>query len=161
MKRTLIIFGSSLLVFLSLSCTHLGCKDEESLIYLKNNFRELYVNNYSLFSHIVHEAAKKAESCDTLSDTVNFLDLVQFCHNADFGEFFSDTIEHLCINNPKCFLDALINLGEESRITVLQELSNPVFVNEAEIEEVLMKYKNNPKYEDIINRFFSIRKYEE
>ncbi len=158
MNRALIIFGFSL-VFLSLSCTHLLCKDEESLSYLKNNFDELYSNNYSLFWNIVHSAAKKAESCHTLSETVNFLDLVQFRHNADFAEFFSDTIERLCINNPKCLFDALINLQEEFRIKVLEALSRPLFVNEAEIEEVFMKYKNNPKYEDIINRFFSIPKY--
>lgn len=130
--------------------------DENQLTFLKKNFSELYLNDYSRFWDIVHKAAKKARTCDSSIETANFIELIQFSGgNAEFNEYYSKIVEHLCISNPKCFFDSLLSLDEESKIKVIDTLRHPIFVTLKEIEDVFSKNRNIKQYEDIIRTFFS------
>jgi hypothetical protein len=132
--------------------------DENQLTFLKRNFTELYLNNYSYFWEIVHKAANKAQTCESSLETAGFIELVCFSGgNAEFNEFYNKIIEHLCISNPKCFFDSLIKLDEESRSKVIDTLHHPIFVTPKEIEDVFSKNRNVHQYEDIIKAFFSTK----
>jgi hypothetical protein len=132
--------------------------EENQLTFLKRNFTELYLKNYSYFWEIVHEAAKEAQSCESSQETASFIELVCYSGgNAEFNEFYNKIIEHLCISNPKCFFDSLVRLDEESRSKVIDTLHHPIFVRPIEIEDVFSKNRNVHEYEDIIKAFFSTK----
>jgi hypothetical protein len=129
--------------------------DEDQLIFLKKNFSGLYLNDYSRFWDIVHKAAKKAQTCDSSIETADFIELIRFSGgNAEFNEYYSEIVEHLCISNPACFFDSLLRLDKESKIKVIDVLRHPIFAKPKEIEDVFTINRNIKQYEDIVNLFF-------
>jgi hypothetical protein len=123
---------------------------------LRENFRPLYMNNYARFWRILRIAEGKARKCDSLANTANFLELARFIEgNAEVGEYFSEVIEQLCTTKPRCFFDALTRVDEESRVWTIRRLRSPTFLEEATIEKVFLRYREDPKYKDIIELYFA------
>jgi hypothetical protein len=123
---------------------------------LKENFRELYMTDYGRFSTILRIAERKARRCDSLANTTRFLAVARFIKgNAEVGEYFGEVTEKLCTNKPRCFLDALAQVDEESRAVIVRDLRTPTFLEETAIEMVFRRYRDNPKYKAIMDLYFA------
>ena len=122
---------------------------------LKRNFDRLYASDYAGFSDIIRTAAQKARSCQSSPNTASFLDLARFIHgNAEVQEYFGEVVERLCIDQPDCFFDALIRVDARSRQQIVEELRNPMFVEQSAINNAFQAYKNRPKYRRIMQLYF-------
>jgi hypothetical protein len=122
---------------------------------LSDNFETLYSKNYSLFWDILHMSAKKAQQCKSISDVFRFLELVRLqTNNAEFNEFFNETIENMCVKNSKCFFDGSIRLNTQDQIQMVKRLKSSVFVDQTEITNIFKRNKNNEKYKKFVELYF-------
>lgn len=122
---------------------------------LSENFTELYSANYSSFWKILHESASKAQKCETVTDAVHFMRLVHLnSNNAEFNEFFSETIENICIKNDKCFFESLLRLNKSDQNRIIKMLKYPLFIDQSSISETFSKWKNNKKYKKFVDLYF-------
>ena len=154
--KTFVIFRS----ILFLCCLFIFCGDvhaeNNKLEYLKNNFNNVYMSNYDQFWKILHDAQKKAESCKSIIDTAAFLSLVEIeSTGAEFNEYFNETIEKLCVEQSRCFLDALATINEKSIILTVKRLKAPLFVDSSDIDDVFKRNKSVKKYNFIIKEYFN------
>jgi len=154
-----VIVAASLLVYLVVSAESASTKvcngKHASLSCLKKNFDELYQSDYDSFFTILRSAEKKATKCDSLANTVDYLDVVRFIGgNAEVREYFSEVIEKLCTERPRCFLDALSRVNENSRSEIVRQLRNPTFLEDRAIREVFVRYKTSPRYKRIMDLYF-------
>ena len=137
-----------------------GGQSKHDLTYLKDNFSELYNQNHELFWDILNNGAENAKKCSSPTYTRDFLDLVRFFRgSAELGEFFGETVERLCVSNPKCFFDSLIKLNNEAKYKVIDMLLYPVTLQEAQVQGIFEKYKNVEKYRDDIEFFLMLSRY--
>jgi hypothetical protein len=124
--------------------------------YLRNNLSRITLDNHQQVWNILNEVAERAKTCESVPYTADFIDLVRFFSgSSELVEFFGETIEHLCISNPTCFLDSLGRLDEKAKHKVVELLLHPLIVDEKEIREVFERYKEVQEYRDIIHLFFS------
>jgi len=102
----------------------------ENLSCLMRNFDDLYHENYSYFWKILHSAKEEAKHCHSTEATSKFLSLASLrSDNAEFNEFFAESIENICIASPKCFNEAnqLLPTATQERLKMF--LSNPLFID--------------------------------
>lgn len=138
--------------------SEVACAKDAAIVCLRDNFDNLYRDNYSLFWEILHNAAKKAAQCDYGEDTSAFLMLAKLEKgNAEFNEFFSQTIEQLCIQKSKCFLDTLLVLDKTTRGAIIYRLRTPLFVEPSEIKRVFLEAKSSEKYNELSDSYLSGR----
>lgn len=132
------------------------CHREANLVCLQDNFDKLYLENYLLWSEILGNAEIKALACDSVEDTAAFLRLVKLIKgNAEFDEFFSETIEKLCIEKTKCFLDGLLRTDVPIRALLIDKLRTPLFIDSFKIDQVFREVKTNKKYRELSDIYFS------
>lgn len=132
------------------------CAKEANLGCLQSNFDKLYGENDKLFWKILRDAADKYQACNSIEDTVAFLELAIVKQgNAEFAEFFSETIEQLCVQESSCFLDGLLRVNKLTKIALLNYLRTPLFADSSVIDSVFVKAKQNRKYEEISDIYFS------
>ena len=150
-----LLFSMLLFLVFSFNCYGGGLciGREETLACLKKHSKELYSTNHELFWKIVHNAAKKAKTCENKKDTADFLSIVQITRDGEVAEFFGENIENLCLSNTKCFLEALILLEPFDQDRIIYELYNPIFKKPSEITEALSKFKANSKYKRVIDLY--------
>lgn len=131
------------------------CLGEANLVCLQDNFDTLYQENYPFFWEILHNAASKAQKCDYVKDTAAFLRLAKLeKSNAEFNEFFSQTVEQLCIKKSKCFFDGLLMVDKPTRVLLIDKLRTPLFVENSKIERVFLEAKTNKKYREISDKYW-------
>jgi hypothetical protein len=122
---------------------------------LKRNFRELYSGDHDRFFRILLAAEKGATKCDAPAKTVAFLEVAPLIQgSAEIGEYFSEVVEKLCAAKPKCFLDALARVNDETRTVIVSELRTPTFLDESLIREVFLRHRMNPRYNAIMDLYF-------
>jgi hypothetical protein len=122
-------------VLFFLLCPHTAFCEERSdssqrLSYLKENFVEFYRKDYYAFSEVLHSALKEARQCRPIEKTAEFLSLTELKSvNAEFNEFFAESIENLCLTSPECFNEAslLLPVATQERLNFF--LNNPVFLD--------------------------------
>ncbi|PKL52667.1 MAG: hypothetical protein CVV37_00265 [Nitrospira bacterium HGW-Nitrospira-1] len=165
--RLILLFLSFVMVCLTYSFGNAAetysknpCLGEANLVCLQDNFDKLYRENYPLFWKILHNAATKAQKCDSVEDTATFLRLVKLIRgsqatgSAEFEEYFSQTVEQLCIQKSKCFLDGLLMLDKSTRVLLIDMLRTPLFVDNSKIDRVFLDAKTNKKYRKISDIYF-------
>lgn len=105
----------------------------------------------------MHNTSGNAKRCDSLNDTIDFLDLVRIQNhgNAEFSEFFSEIIEWLATTNTECFLGALTNMDTPLQWRILEELRHPLFTETDLTDRIFRSYKNNEKYNSVIALYFN------
>lgn len=129
--------------------------DRANFSCLKENFNELYSTNYDLFWSILHGAAQKVKTHKNVSDITEFMELSKIIKgNAEVTEFFSKICEEFCVSNPEICLEALIQLDQEDKASILERLRNPIYLSKTEIENAFEKYKNIPKYQKNVLNYF-------
>ena len=135
------------------------CAKDATIGCLRDNFDNLYRDDYSLFWEILRNAANKAAQCEYLEDTTAFLTLVKLEKgNAEVNEFFSRAIEQLCIEKTKCFFNALLGLDSPTRVLIFHKLRTPLFVDESEIDRVFLEARSNEKYNKLSDSYFVEKK---
>lgn len=154
-----IAFLIILLVFPSFSCAQekgLCLGDNATLECAIRNFDVLYENNYKQFWKIFHEAGDKAIACHSVVDTKNFLSIAKVKKgDGEFVEFFMEIIEkNLLLNNPQCFLDALLLLDRETQKTILTSLEHPIYLSKNEVTVILSVFKGNVRYKELLSFYF-------
>jgi hypothetical protein len=131
------------------------CLNEASLECLEINFDKLYHDNYELFWDILHSAAKKAKACDSVEGTAAFLRLAILKQsNAEFTEFFNQTIEQLCLEESKCLLDGLLMVTQYTKVKLLDKLRTPLFMDSSKIDQVFLKARTDNEYKEISDIYF-------
>lgn len=133
-------------------------KSMETLGCLKTNFDELYASDYQMFWKILHSSAEQASTAGNISKLVEFLEMagVTGKGNAEFEEFFSQTIETVCVNNTEYFLDALMTMAPKSQSEVLKILQNPLFKSSEEINGSFQKVSEKGKYKSFVDTYFVV-----
>jgi len=97
---------------------------------LMRNFDDFYHKNYSDFWKVLHSSLKEAEHCRSIEATSSFLNLASLhSTNAEFNEFFAESIENLCLTSPKCFSDANNLLPKATQERLKMFLNNPLFID--------------------------------
>lgn len=125
-----------------------------SLSCLKENFDALYKKNYDLFFEILNESKKIAIKCDNFNKTADFLDLATVIKgNAEVSEFFSEALEkNLVGQKASCFLKALSFCSGDAQKSVVDQLSNPIFLTKAQLIQAIKRKKSEQRQSDLINR---------
>ena len=150
----MIIFScllSSSICFGSPLCTG----KEATLTCLKSNFDELYHTNYHGFFDILYKAEKHAINCKDTSETVAFLELVNYGkQNAEYTEYLREAIENLIQKNPECYFNAVLILDRDTKLYLIDQVRYPLFTEKKEIEHIFTKYKKNERYKEIMDIYF-------
>lgn len=123
---------------------------------LKDNFRELYSRDYDQFWEILFRAEKRALRCVSVRPAVEFLEVAGvILGNAEVGEYFSEVLETKFIKKkPKCLLDALTRVDQESRKVIIRELRIPTHLSKAEVRNVLSKFRQAEPYREVLREYF-------
>lgn len=126
---------------------------EATLRCLKDNFDALYMADYSRFFGILRTAEKNATKCDSIESTVDYLEVAPLI-DGEVAEYFNEVIEKLCTTKPRCFLDALSRVNDESRMVIIRGLRTPTFLEKSAIREIFLRYKEEPRYKLIMELYF-------
>jgi hypothetical protein len=132
------------------------CTGKQSTLQcLKRNFRDLYSSNHDRFFRILFAAEKAATKCDAPVKTIAFLEIAPLIQgSAEVGEYFSEVVEKLCTAKPRCFLDSLARVNDDTRTRIIDELRTPTFLDEAVIREAFLRYREDPRYKLIMGLYF-------
>lgn len=123
---------------------------------VKNNFNEAYVYDYKNFWKIINSSGEKAVMCNKSDDLTNFMRLIEVrkSSNAEFEEYYSQTIEKVCVENDKCFFEAMTQLSPGAQISIVKLLKAPLFQDTSLIFNVFLHNKNNKKYKKLADLYF-------
>jgi len=125
--------------------------------YLKNNYDSLYHNNYSLFSDIIVESAKKMWNSNNQKDISDFISLSPYIGgNTALLEYFSEECERFCLQRTEIFLNSLLLLDNKTLIDFIDKMASTIHVPQSEIDNSLLKFKSNKKYFGILKKYFEI-----
>jgi hypothetical protein len=103
---------------------------------LERNFDELYEKNYSDFWKILHSSLMEAKSCYSIEVTSKYLNLASLSsNNAEFNEFFAESIEKLCLRSPRCFNEAKQTLHKSVQKKLNTMLNNPLFIDKESLSK--------------------------
>jgi hypothetical protein len=93
------------------------------------------------------EAEKQAIKCSNPKDTGEFLEFgLHIGGRAAIEEYFSGVIEkELLAKNSKCFLSALDKTSPKVRDKICSMLSNPLLLEEKQVDELYAKYSKQAK----------------
>lgn len=131
---------------------------DQPLACLESNFEKLYSGNYPRFWKILRKGAARAEKCDTVVDTKDFLNLAVIeNNNAEFNEFFSEVIERMVTQKTECFLEATSITDSLVQERIFGRLRHPLYIDVAVIDNTL-KYRVDVKYKLLVDRYFREKK---
>ncbi|MGA1871742.1 MAG: hypothetical protein ACMUJM_24715 [bacterium] len=125
-----------------------------SLICFKQNFSQIYQSNYDLFWDTYNVYKKKAETCDNLNMTADFLEVSSYIGgNAEVEEGFHEFCENLILSKTKCFIEATLLLQDKTLdVFIKSYVSNSFFGQDEQINKAFIKYSHVKEYV----RFFNI-----
>lgn len=130
------------------------CKNDNSITCLKKHFNILYDKDYVTFWKILHESANAAMECKSKQDVLQFLELAKYNNNAEFSEFFAESLEKLCIDNTTCFMDSMLLVDAKLRSILLNKLQNPLFSDKESIDAIFIKALKSEKYSKLSEQYF-------
>lgn len=119
------------------------------------DLNQLYASDSKAFWVQWNKSKDKAISCKDYNAMSRFLsDAIITLGNAEVSEANAQIIEQLCMNNPKCVLEALLRLRPEQQNEIIRFfVSVPIFHGAAEIKVSLGKFWNEPIYRPIKEMF--------
>lgn len=101
--------------------------DAEELVCLRRNFDSLFSEQYDVFWEIANRRGREVASCQRRTVVEQFLPLADKVGNAEFAEFYHETIESLASTSPLCLAEAWSRLGEPEQVSVVRVLRAPLF----------------------------------
>lgn len=106
----------------------------EDLACVKKNFDILYAKSYERLWQKLHKTRDAAKKCDSVKATAEFLGLADIGKgNAEFEEFFAETVEQVCVEHPQCFMAAALQIDSGTRVALKTKLEKPLFHDRTDI----------------------------
>lgn len=128
-----------------------GCISGQSL---RAHFDELYVNDNPRFWSVVRCHGQRAKSCSSRASVATFLSLSAIGEgNAEFGEYFSETVENLLLENPQCLFTELERSNALSRKSVITRLKAPLFVDEERVAMIFREVTKTPSFPKVAREY--------
>jgi hypothetical protein len=97
------------------------------------NFERMYRDSYEDFWTILRGRGEQIRSCARSDMVAGFLPLASNAGNAEFSEFYSETLEELAISNPRCLAEAWSRLAPDQQGAVAMILRSPMFRTSTEL----------------------------
>lgn len=152
------------IIFLSANASHAAkplkpCTGkDETFGCLKENFSDVYENQYFKFLMIFDKAQVTALKCDSVEKTADYFDIAsKIGKNREVEDGFKDFLETKFLKEKTaCLLDALLlNNDNVKNIILGNYLKNPKYTSRQEVDSALSKYMEQEKYKELLKRYSS------
>lgn len=130
--------------------------NNETLECLKENFKDVYDDQYFKFLMIINTAEVEALKCDSSEKTAAYLDIAsKIGKNREAEEGFKDFVENKFLKGKTvCLLDALLLNDDKVKDIILGNyLKKPITLPKSEVESILSKYGEQEKYKELLKRY--------
>jgi hypothetical protein len=119
------------------------------------DLKQLHASDYEAFWKQWNKSKEKALTCKDQPATSEFLsNAVIMLGNAEVEEANAEVIEELCLEKPRCILEALIRMKKDEQDKLLRFfITSPIFHKAGEIKASLEKHWSQPKYQKIRNLY--------
>lgn len=131
--------------------------EKETLECLKENFSEVYENQYFQFLIIIGKAQKEAVSCNSVEATAAYLNIAsKIGDNLEVEEGLKDVLETKFLkNSPECFLDALLKTDNNVKEIILGNyLQKPIDIKKEEVDSIISRYVEQERYKEMLKPYF-------
>ena len=129
---------------------------KETLECLKENFSDIYNDQYFKFLIIVSKAETAALSCNSSEITAAYLGIAsKIGDNMEVEDGFKDILETKFLKKlPVCLLDALLLSDDNVKEIILGKyLTEPRYMKKKEVDAALSKYMEQEKYKEMLKRY--------
>jgi len=123
---------------------------------LKENFKDVYEDQYFNFLMIINKAEVEALKCDSSEKTAAYLDIAsKIGKNREVEEGFKDFVESKFLKEKTaCLLDALLLTDDNVKDILLGNyLKKPIILPKSEVDSILSKYVEQEKYKELLQRY--------
>jgi hypothetical protein len=97
------------------------------------NFEVAYRTDYSGLWSILNQRAPGLKACSDPQEVAAFLPLVRYYGNAEFAEFYSETLEELAVTHALCLAEQVSVAEPKVRDSVVERLRSPLFRTPEEV----------------------------
>lgn len=128
----------------------------ETLECLKDNFSDIYEDQYFKFLLIVSKAEVAALNCNSNEKTAAYLGIAQkIGGNLEVEDGFKDILEtKLLKEKTACLLDALLLSDDSVKEIILGKyLTKPRYIKKEEVDTLLSGYMGQEKYKEMLKRY--------
>lgn len=128
----------------------------ETLQCLKENFQEIYEDQYFKFLIIISRAEVAALNCDSGEKTAAYLDIARkIGKNMEVEDGFKDILETKFLKEkPDCLLDGLLLADDNVKEIILGKyLAKPRYIEKKEVDAILSRYMEQEKYKEMLKRY--------
>lgn len=128
----------------------------ETLECLKENFSDIYNDQYFKFAIIISKAQIAALNCNSDEKTATYLDIAsKIGGNLEVEYGFKDTLETKFLKEkPACLLDALLLSDDNVKEIILGKyLTKPRYIKKEEVDNILFRYMEQEKYKEMLKRY--------
>lgn len=129
---------------------------KENLECLKENFSDIYNDQYFKFLIIVSKAETAALNCNSSEITAAYLDIASIIgKNLEVEYGFKDILESkLLKEKTACLLDALLLSNDNVKKIILGKyLTEPRYIKKKEVDTILSKYMEQEKYKEMLKHY--------
>ncbi len=126
---------------------------EATLDCLSAHFYELFGKDEDRFWTLLHTVRRRALRCQDVAYTAKYLNLIQLADASIKDDFNEAVLEY--IRKPKCLLEAVLRVDEESRrrIAIVLRSGSDAYDFDASpvvIRRAFGRYKEDPKYREFL-----------
>lgn len=128
----------------------------ETLECLKENFSDIYNDQYFKFLIIASKAETAALNCNSSEKTVAYLDIAsKIGKNLEVEYGFKDILETKFLKEKTaCLLDALMLSDDNVKEIILGKyLTEPRYIKKKEVDTALSRYMEQEKYKEMLKRY--------
>jgi len=126
---------------------------------LATHHAELFETDEERFTEMLIRVGKDARRCKPMDRTREFIELVRTIRADGWvAQLVDGVIEDLFRTNPRCILDALAKADPEAREWVTRFFLRSSLHPECPchwIKGVMQKYRQDPKYQEIMRQYFA------
>ncbi|MDO8466066.1 MAG: hypothetical protein Q7S46_12590 [Gallionella sp.] len=129
---------------------------KETLECLKENFSDIYDDQYFKFLMIISKAQIAALNCNSDEKTAAYLGLAsKIGRNQEVEYGFKDVLEtKLLKEKTVCLLDALLLSDDSVKEIILGKyLTEPRYIKKKEVDTILSRYMEQEKYKEMLKRY--------
>ncbi|MBI5438180.1 MAG: hypothetical protein HY936_04420 [Nitrosomonadales bacterium] len=128
----------------------------ETLECLKENFSDIYDDQYYKFLMIIGKAQVAALNCNSNEKTAAYLGIVsKIGDNLEVEYGFKDTLETRFLKEKTvCLLDAILLSDDNVKEIILGKyLAKPRYIKKKEVDAILSRYMEQEKYKEMLKRY--------
>lgn len=129
---------------------------KETFECLKENFSDIYDNQYFKFLIIFGKAQVAALDCNSDEKTAAYLGITpKIGKNEEVEYGFKDVLETKFLKEKTaCLLDALLISDDDVKEIILGKyLAKPRYIKKEEVDALLYRYRDQEKYKEMLKRY--------